>query len=166
MSVYNGAGDAKFVVKDEAFNYPNPTFKGAGVAIPGLFFLNIFFTLKYFFFTLIPPSRGLAWRSLVYFVVVAVFAYFSCFSCVCRILCGVELCVCVCKYACMCECVTYVCTYIYTQNGAIYTWMHYMCTRQRARARTHTHTHNNNNMHHMYLVLGISTRKCLSCWYS
>ena len=105
------------------------------------FFLNIFFTLKYFFFTLIPPSRGLAWRSLVYFVVVAVFAYFSCFSCVCRILCGVELCVCVCKYACMCECVTYVCTYIYTQNGAIYTWMHYMCTRQRARARARTHTH-------------------------
>ena len=30
------AGNAKFVVKDEAFNYPNPVFKGAGVAIPGL----------------------------------------------------------------------------------------------------------------------------------
>jgi hypothetical protein len=33
------AGNAKFVVKDEAFNYPNPVFKGAGVAIPGLFSL-------------------------------------------------------------------------------------------------------------------------------
>lgn len=26
--------DAKFLLIDEAYNYPNPTFKGAGMAIP------------------------------------------------------------------------------------------------------------------------------------
>jgi hypothetical protein len=30
-----GAKGAVFLMKDEAFNYPNPIFKGAGVAIPG-----------------------------------------------------------------------------------------------------------------------------------
>ena len=58
MSVYNGAGDAKFVVKDEAFNYPNPTFKGAGVAIPGLFFFKYIFYPSIFFFYPNPTFKG------------------------------------------------------------------------------------------------------------
>ena len=50
------ASNAKFVVKDEAFNYPNPVFKGAGVAIPGL--LSSFCYCVYVF-NLVLKSSGI-----------------------------------------------------------------------------------------------------------